>query len=278
MTNLPESIRGRALVLGPARGVAERIAEQLQKLGIQSELPGLSDERLPSLSDPNSLEQLREIFKDFKTKISTKNDGLPGYVHPGWSSWAERPEFPALVRQSGLIPIAPSPKVIALFSNKLSLLDQASKLKIPNLMIESTPMHSLREIEEFVQASRQRFPFILKAAKGGSRYGLTVIHETAELQEKLPLWLEQLRANCGEVILFAERYLEGARCISVSFARLPGGEFRVFPLVDASLQCRHRKVMEFCPAQGLSSEMVSKSRELDTRDCRILQLYWGRRP
>lgn len=246
-------VRGRALVLGPIRGVSERIAAELRELGIEAHLPGLSDDVLPSHGDPNSFDELRRIFTEFKQRY-----GLPFgpiFVHPGWSSWAERPEFPTLVEQCGLIPIAPPTRAIALFSNKLSLLVEAEKLGIPNLMIESTPMHSMREIEAFVQASRQRFPFILKAAKGGSRYGLTAIHETAELQEKLPLWLEQLRANSGEVILFAEKYLEGARCVSVSFARLPGARTRIFPMVDATLQCRHRKVIEFCPVEGLTPEI-----------------------
>ena len=33
------------------------------------------------------------------------------------------------------------------------------------------------------------------------------------------------------------------------------GRFRVFPMTDASLQCRYRKVVEFCPASGVSAEM-----------------------
>lgn len=250
---LQDQVRRRALVLGPVRGVAERIAAQLEALGVEAILPGLSDDKLPSHSDPHAFEKLREIFKRYGLPLGPPLG--PMYLHPGWSSWAEKPEFPTLVQQSGMIPIAPPTKVIALFSNKLSLLVEAEKLGIPNLMIESTPMHSMREIEAFVHSSRQRFPFILKAAKGGSRYGLTAIHETAELQEKLPLWLEQLRANSGEVILFAERYLEGAHCVSVSFARLPGGRARVFPVVDATLQCRHRKVIEFCPAENLAPEI-----------------------
>ena len=67
--------------------------------------------------------------------------------------------------------------------------------------------------------------------------------------------MEQVRKNHGEVALFAERYLEGARHILVPFVRYQDGRFRTFPMVDSSLQCRYRKVVEFCPVTGISEEM-----------------------
>lgn len=240
-------MREKVLIFGPARGVTLRIASQLKDAGLDPLVPGLSDDRLPKLSDRNAALKMGELLKSYSGQVQ--------WLHPGLSAWAERPELPTLGTQAGMSVIAPSSKVLSLFGNKLTLFEKGEEMGIPNLVIDPEPMHSLREIEKFVRSRRQKFPFILKTAKGGSRFGLTAFHEATELEAKLPLWLEQIRNSCGEVILFAERYLEGSRLISVPFARFIDGRSRVFPLIDASLQCRHRKVIEFCPAPSIHEEI-----------------------
>ncbi len=242
-------MKGKVLLFGPVRGVTLRIASQLKQAGLEALISGLSDDRLPSLSDPNANQKMSELLQSYS--------GQAQWLHPGLSAWAERPELPTLGNQARISVIAPSPRVLSLFGNKLTLFEKGEEMGIPNLVIDPEPMHSLREIEKFVRSRRQKFPFILKTAKGGSRFGLTAFHEATELEAKLPLWLEQIRNSCGEVILFAERYLEGSRLISVPFARFIDGRSTVFPMIDASLQCRHRKVVEFCPAPTIS-EAVEK--------------------
>jgi acetyl/propionyl-CoA carboxylase alpha subunit len=246
-------MREKVLVFGPSRGVTLRIASQLKEAGLDPLVPGLSDDRLPSLSDPDATRKMGELLKSYRDQVQ--------WLHPGLSAWAERPELPTLGDQAGMSVISPAPRVLSLFGNKLTLFEKGEELGIPNLVIDPEPMHSLREIEKFVRSCRQKFPFIMKTAKGGSRFGLTAFHEATELESKLPLWLEQIRNSCGEVILFAERYLEGSRLISVPFARFIDGRSTVFPLIDASLQCRHRKVIEFCPAPSISDAIQNQIEE-----------------
>ena len=59
--------------------------------------------------------------------------------------------------------------------------------------------------------------------RAGTDSAWIVVHEARELESRLLLWMEQLRRNYGEVILFAERYLEGARHIVVPFVRFVDG-------------------------------------------------------
>jgi len=240
-------MREKVLLFGPGRGITLRIARQLEEAGLDTLVPGLSDDRLPRFSDPDSARKMGELLKTYQGQVQ--------WLHPGLSAWAERSELPTLGDQASLSVIAPSPRVLSLFGNKLTLFEKGEEMGIPNLVIDPEPMHSVREIEKFVRSRKQKFPFILKTAKGGSRFGLTAFHEAMELEAKLPLWLDQIRNSCGEVILFAERYLEGSRLISVPFARFLDGRARVFPLIDASLQCRHRKAIEFCPAPSISEEI-----------------------
>jgi acetyl-CoA carboxylase, biotin carboxylase subunit len=240
------------LVLGK-RGVAELVAERLEQIGLAPELqyrhPALA---VLSPAHPQGAASLREALADFRARQPD------GFIHPGVSEWSDRVELPTVGQELGLPVVCPPAKVLSLFANRLTLVAEAEHLGIPNLLIAPDPIHTVREIEKLLRGQKQRFPFVLKAVRGGKGLGLQVVYEPEDLVKKLPLWFEQLRGNLGEVILMAERYLEGGRYISIPFARLPDGTTRVFPSVDASLQCRFRKVIEFCPATGLDAEVEAQ--------------------
>jgi acetyl/propionyl-CoA carboxylase alpha subunit len=256
----PSRPRSKALVLGP-RCVAELIANDLRLLGFEPVLESeITGPKLPSpaASDPNADEKLRSLLAHFLDLAGPSSSSYAHLVHPGTSFWADRSELSMIGQQLGLSVICPPARVMSLFGNKLNLLAEAEKLGIPNLVVSYDPIYSVREVEASLEKTTKRFPFVLKSSRGGSSFGLLVLHQPEDLAHKLPLWIEQLRRNAGEVILFPERYIEGARHITVPFARLMNGETRCFPMVDSSLQCRHRKVVEFCPALGLEAAMVQQ--------------------
>ena len=78
--------------------------------------------------------------------------------------------------------------------------------------------------------------------RGGAGFGIFVVRSAEDLEKCFPLWLEQLRRNSGEAILFSEKYVESARRIVVLFARFHDGRTEIFAWSDASLQSRYRKV------------------------------------
>ncbi|MEO7162566.1 MAG: hypothetical protein ABI041_06580, partial [Bdellovibrionia bacterium] len=244
--------RRKALVLGE-RSTASLIARQLENEGIDPILQNrfLGDKKLPSLADPNSLSRLRQLLGDFAAVA-----GNSGLVHPGVTAWAERSEFPIIAEEFGLTAICPPAKVLSLFSNKLNLLLEAQKLGVPNAILTFDPMYTIREIEDFVNSTQQKLPFVLKAVKGRGSTSLFVAREEETLKKDLLLWFEQLRRNVGEVILFAEKYVDGARHLVVPFSRFQDGRIWTFPLSDISLQCRYRKVVEFCPARQVTPEIT----------------------
>ncbi len=207
------------------------------------------------MADPRGLAKLREILTAF---AGSGDPDESKWVHPGISVWAERPELPTVASELGLTAICPGARLLTTFGNKLNLLNEAETLGIPNLILSPDPIQSIREIERLIQRfaekfpekaeSGQPFPFVLKSVKGESNLRLQVVHQREDVQKNLPLWIEQLRRNSGEVLLFAERYVEGARHVVVPFARFANGRFKTFPMVDASLQSRFRKILAVCPA------------------------------
>ena len=247
------ALEGKALILGE-RACAQIIAAQLVDLGFEPIFPtDINLNSLPYRGRDSDFEELRILFREFQ-KISGKR----GLVHPSTSPWAESPQFPALAQEFFLIPVTPSARVLSFFRNQLDFLDQAGKLGIPHLALSGDPMHSVREIQGWIKKSNQTYPFVLKGIKKGGNHTVFVVHEERAFEKSIPLWVAQLRKNFGEVILFAERYLEGARYIVSPFARFKNGEFKAFPLVDSTLQSRYRRMVELCPCPHLHPDATKK--------------------
>lgn len=251
----------KALVLG-SPSIAALIAEQLEVAGYhavileqclrepESGIRGAVLPPLPVPSDPDAIPKLHEVLRRFLDIAGPPAASHSHCLHPGNSLWADRPELAQVAQELGFFVVCPPVKVMSLFGNKLNLLTEAERLGIPNLVLSFDPISSIREIETLCDRAPGHFPFVIKSVRGGGGFGLHVVHQPGDFERKLPLWLEQLRRNLGEVLLFTERYLEGARHIVVPFARFRDGRTHVFPLTDASLQCRYRKIIQFCPADG----------------------------
>jgi biotin carboxylase/biotin carboxyl carrier protein len=268
----------KVLVLGQ-RNVAEIIAEEFETLGMDAKLHCLSaDPYLPTPVDPNGSEQLKKIFMNFLANAGNAPKGSH-CVHPGVSAWADRPEFALIAQDVGLNPICPSPKVLSLFANKLNLLSEADRLGIPHLILSFDPIQSVREIDALIKAIGEKaksqtegksskkvnpLPLILKSVRGGGAIGCYVVHSDDDLERRVPTWIEQLRKNQGQAILFAERYVSSSRHIVVPFAAMHSGDVTIFPMMDASLQCRFRKVMQFCPATGIDAATEALIRQWTT--------------
>jgi len=237
-----------ALILGPAC-VSARIVRSLERHGYRCE----TVENLPAVADPNASNAMRDLLSDFLGRQPPLSPGWAHCLHPGVSLWAERSELFQIAHELGFIVLGPSSKVVSLFSNKLNLLTEAEKLGISNLIVSSDPIYNVHEVERLLGTGA---PLVLKSAHGGGESGIFVIHQPDDVETRLPLWIEQLRRNVGEVILFVERYLDGSRHVSLPFSRLQDGRFESFPAVDGSLQSRYRKTIEICPADFLDPETL----------------------
>lgn len=238
-------------VLGKG-GVSQAIQRDLRALGME----------VVTLPRPLAQATLRDQLKEFAAAHPEAVEaGVPLLLHPGVTEWAERPELGTAAESLGIRVMAPSPRILTLFSNRLNLVLEAEKVGIPNILLSHDPFHSVREIERHAQEKGVSFPFVLKAVRGAKGMSLFVVYSQEDLAQKVPLWLEQIRGNLGEAILIAERYLEGGRFVTVPFCRLEGGRTEIFPFVDSSLQSRFRKLVELCPASGVDDEMAARLRK-----------------
>ncbi|MBC7387238.1 MAG: hypothetical protein H7301_13885 [Cryobacterium sp.] len=232
----------RAFVFGPAE-LAGLVVEQFLALGFRAE----------RARTPLNEEELFSWLEAHRSEAST-------FVHPGLSFWADRPEFPQLVSASGFFPICPSPRLLSLCLNKLNVILEAEAAGIPHLAISTDPLSSVREIEAAMAETGERYPVLLKSMKAAQGHGILLVANEVELREFAPLWFEQLSRRYSEASVLIERCLPSARHVLVPFAANFGRFLEVFPILDASLQSRWRRMLQFIPAVGLSLEAAKTIR------------------
>jgi acetyl/propionyl-CoA carboxylase alpha subunit len=246
----------KILVLGSGV-VRERIVLELESFGLQGvRLSDLGpDVDIPDPLDPDAKDLFGEALRAFRTLGAGAR-----WVHPGVTDWAERTEFQGIVESFGCQALIPRAKNVGLFANTLLLQKKALELGIPNLMLGDDPLFSVRELKEYLKATGRiddaLYPFVLKSAfrvRGGS--GVRMIRDPKDLEEWVPLWLEQLRERSGEAMLFVERVLDGARCYVQPFARTRQGDLELFSTIDGSLQFQGRSWIDVCPAQSLEDSV-----------------------
>jgi acetyl/propionyl-CoA carboxylase alpha subunit len=239
----------QVLILGPgltANALLERFSKEPHLSAVLETEVG---DRRRSLRpfQPGSVLSLKEKIQSWMS-LHPDHQG-PFWVHPGITSWSERPDFPGICQEMGAIGISSSARSLARISDRLHLLLHAETLGIEVLLMHRDPFLSSREVDRWVSRSRVPFPFVLKSVHGSGPFSMIDIRDAEDLERRLPLWTEQLRKQTGEVLLFVERVIEGARIISLPFARSHSGALKFFSTVDSSIRSRHRRILEFSPAQ-----------------------------
>ncbi len=254
------------LVLGEG-ALALQVRDDLISLGfytlLVSEL-GLDANlcALPHVTDLDASVRFRTIFRRFKQLDEVEPyDHL--WVHPGVTIWGERPELEGWARQSGLYTISSSAKNLQLFWNMHQALTLAQNVGVPTLVVSDEPVTSVREIELTVRKLAERgqatFPLVLKSSyrvRGGC--SSRPLKSLEDLDEWVPVWMNQIQDSCGAALLFFERFLESSRCYVQPFARTKDGKIEFFPVIDGSLMFEGRNWVEVCPAQTLDDETRGK--------------------
>jgi biotin carboxylase len=233
----------RAFVFGPPE-LAELLADQFRALGVPTE----------TIKTPANDAELASWLGAHASESST-------FIHPGLSFWADRPEFPQIVSSFGFFPVSPSARALSLSLNKLNVMIEAEAAEIPHLAIALDPLSSLREIESLLDRTGERFPIVLKSLKVAQGHGMQVVSSLERLREIVPIWFEQLTRRYGEASVIVERCPPSARHLVVPFAADGSSFLEIFAIMDASLQTRWRRMIQFLPATDLGSEVEAAIRE-----------------
>ncbi|WP_248963024.1 acetyl-CoA carboxylase biotin carboxylase subunit [Sphaerisporangium perillae] len=169
-------------------------------------------------------------------------------LHPGYGFLSEQPALAEACEDNGIAFVGPRPDSLRAVGDKASARAVAEKAGVPVapgavVLDETSAVRAAREIG---------FPLLVKAVHGGGGRGITLVRDESELVKVLPVAAAEAQAGFGNGALYLERFYAAARHVEVQVFGDGEGGVAVLGERDCSVQRRHQKLIEECPAPGLS--------------------------
>jgi len=175
-----------------------------------------------------------------------------GSVHPGYGFLAENAAFAEAVMRANLVWIGPPPAAIRAMGEKTAArraMQAAGVPVVPGTLEAVTDSRAALDA-----AAEARYPILLKAAAGGGGKGMRVVREAAEVESAFAAASREAQGAFGDPALYVERYIPEARHIEIQILADESGRAIHLGERECSLQRRHQKVLEECPAPGIAHE------------------------
>ncbi|WP_430009830.1 biotin carboxylase N-terminal domain-containing protein, partial [Methylophaga lonarensis] len=241
--------------------IATRIIRTLKKLSIQSVA-------VYAQSDLNSL-HVREADEAYclgdggaaDTYLNTdklfaiaKQCGAEA-IHPGYGFLSENAEFVRQCEASGIIFIGPTAEQIEMFGLKHRARELASAAKVP-MLPGSELLTNLASA--CAKANSIGYPVMLKTTAGGGGIGMSRCDDEQQLINMFEKVKRLGSNNFSDDGVFLEKFIANARHIEVQIFGDGQGSALALGERDCSSQRRNQKVVEECPAPGLTQKTRNK--------------------
>jgi acetyl/propionyl-CoA carboxylase alpha subunit len=183
-------------------------------------------------------------------------------IHPGYGFLSENPQFAQACADAGITFIGPSPVAIRAMGDKVEarkLMVEAGIPVVPGVTSELDDEQAIHEIKKI------GLPVMVKAAAGGGAGSSRRIADhlrPASAAQAFPF---------GNPAIYIEKAIQDARHIEVQVLGDRYGNLIHVGERDCSIQRRHQKVIEECPAPGLSEEQRDRIRETGARAARAVK-------
>jgi len=181
-------------------------------------------------------------------------------IHPGYGFLAENADFAQRVMDAGLIWIGPPADSIRGMGDKIESRIAAESAGVRGVPGVNEPLTTVDQVVAF--ADEYGLPIAIKASGGGGGRGLKVVRETDGIPEAFEAAGREAEAWFGNSAVYVERYLESARHIEAQVVFDSHGNGVFLGERDCSMQRRHQKLVEECPAPGLTEDERSHVGEL----------------
>ena len=167
-------------------------------------------------------------------------------IHPGYGFLSEREWFADAVEQSGISFIGPSAASIELMGNKTNARIAAEKAGAP--IVPGTTRSLTDAAAARMVAAEIGYPVMLKAAAGGGGKGMRVVRSADEISSALSMASAEAQSAFGDPSVYLEKFIERPRHIEIQIVADKFGKVIHLGERECSIQRRHQKVIEECPA------------------------------
>ena len=246
----------RRLLVANRAEVARRVFRTARELGIET-IAIASDPDLKAswVRDADVVVPLggstpRESYLDISKVIAAAALSGADAVHPGYGFLAESPEFATAVIDAGLTWIGPTPDAMRSMGGKVEAKRLAAAAGVP--LVPGAELSSTEPSDWIARANEVGYPLLVKASAGGGGKGMRLVVDESALIESIDTAMREAASSFGDSTVFLERYVQPAHHVEVQVFGDQHGH--VIHLLDreCSVQRRHQKVIEECPAPGLT--------------------------
>ena len=232
--------------------VASRIARGARTRGIRTVgLYSDPDSTLPYLDDVDEAVALRgesatDTYLDIVAVLAAARRTECDAVHPGYGFLAESAQFAEAVTSAGLTFVGPPAECVAAMGSKVRAKELARKASVPVLpdaVITTDTADNLLEL-----ADRVGYPLLVKASAGGGGRGIRLVESAGDLLHATASAQREASAAFGDATVFLERFLTGPRHVEIQIFGDTHGNIVHLGDRECSVQRRHQKLLEECPA------------------------------
>ncbi len=211
----------------------------------------LADAAYPVGPGPSS-ESYLVVERLIRTAVQSKCDA----VHPGYGFLAENHEFARACDRAGLVFVGPSPHAMELMGDKIAgrrTVQEAGVAVVPGTE------QAVASAEAAAEVAREiGYPIMVKASAGGGGKGLRLVHDETSLLSTLSAARGEAEAAFGDPTVYIEKYLEEPRHIEVQVLGDRHGHLIHLGERECSIQRRHQKLVEECPAPSIDDTFREK--------------------
>ncbi len=174
-------------------------------------------------------------------------------IHPGYGFLAENADFAERVEKSGFIFIGPRAETIRLMGDKVSAIRAMKEAGVPCVPGSGGALGD--DFNRNAKIAKEiGYPVIIKASGGGGGKGMRVVHTEMALMAAITMTKAEAKAAFSNDEVYLEKYLENPRHIEIQVLADQHGNAIHLGERDCSLQRRHQKVVEECPAVGITAD------------------------
>ena len=174
-------------------------------------------------------------------------------VHPGYGFLSQDTYFAEICRDSGIVFVGPSPKVMEMMGDKSSARKLMSDAGLP---VPGGTERPLVNYDEAAQRAKEvGYPIILKASAGGGGRGMQVVWDRSELASALENVRNTAQAVFKDNRVYLEKFIRDARHVEVQVMGDRHGSVVYLGERDCSIQRRQQKLIEESPSTYINQDL-----------------------
>ncbi|GMU68808.1 MAG: acetyl/propionyl-CoA carboxylase subuit alpha [Steroidobacteraceae bacterium] len=259
----------RALLVANRGEIACRIMRTARRLGLRT-IAIYSDADRDALHVRSADQAVRvgpaparASYLDIEAVIRAARDSGADSIHPGYGFLSQNADFADACAAAGIVFVGPGGAAMRAMGRKdeaKALMQAAGVPVVPGWQGEDQSIDVLAR-----EAQRIGFPLLVKAVAGGGGKGMRVVRSAAELPAALSAARGEAARSFGDDRVLLERFVEAPRHVEVQVIADVHGRCVHLHERDCSLQRRYQKVIEECPAPGLSAALRARLHDAAVR-------------